>query len=600
MGQVLNIFQYQSVVYNSTTTGALPLTLSWSFPGGSSLTGTGASETIYYNVPGVYSATLTATDTFGTTSSLTEVNIINVSPSTLIPQISGPVPSSVLMNQGYDVYDATVANPYPATSWYWQLPYGVTASTQNVGVTGYIDWNTLTGTYSGAPGSFYSGNITLTAGNGFNTAGATSSIQVQKLGPSETLGLNATGGVGVFPTETGLSGGILTNALIVSPQIPATLADLGYPGTGSTAYAFHVDLRARTGTPVSTRLNQNFHSTNEYALVAISTGFYSDIYLTTPAFDPLGGFLIINPYVYNTYSTVPVNSAISAGEYIIQNQSYDFYLADVNPTTGVGGLLTEVYNNRNYSISLIDYLITNPYKLIFSGNIQYINQSGFLMGFPYVPGTGPGPVPVPNPPGNNPVVYSAAYLASIGASGSPSASYEVYTSVTIGFTTFGATATFGGVGSTGNDPLSSGNFFVAQDNSNGFGFVRYLNQSINASSIPGGTGTIVYEAQESFNCDYTSPTGASYNPTNYYGVALKVLNKQLVKNVYINDNSNSLSIPGPGPIIAPFTADPANPQGSTETCSGMFAIGQPMIYPQGMEIFINQNNFLSIGGSIVY
>ena len=221
------------------------------------------------------------------------------------------------------------------------------------------------------------------------------------------------------------------------------------------------------------------------------------------------------------------------------------------------------------------------------------------MGFPYVPGTGPGPVPVPNPPGNNPVVYSAAYLASIGASGSPSASYEVYTSVTIGFTTFGATATFGGVGSTGNDPLSSGNFFVAQDNSNGFGFVRYLNQSINAS-IPGGTGTIVYEAQESFNCDYTSPTGASYNPTNYYGVALKVLNKQLVKNVYINDNSNSLSIPGPGPIIAPFTADPANPQGSTETCSGMFAIGQPMIYPQGMEIFINQNNFLSIGGSIVY
>lgn len=595
MGQVLNIFQYQSVAYNSTTTGALPISLSWSFPGGSPLTATGTSPSVIYNVPGVYSVTLTATDAFGTTDSLTEVNIINVDPSTLVPGISGPVPSSVTMNQGYDVYDATVANPYPATSWYWQLPYGVTASTQNVGVTGYIDWNTLTGSYSGAPGSYYPANITLTAGNGFNTGNATATIQVQKLGPSETLGLNATGGVGIFPTETGLSGGILTNPFIVppfpAPPLLATLSDLGYPGTGATAYAFHVDLRTRTGSPVSTRLNQNFHSTNEYAIVGISTGFYSDVYILSPAFDPLGGFLIINGYVYSNYSSVPVNNAISLGDYIIQGQSYDFYLADVNPNTGVGGLLTEVYNNRNYSVNLIDYLITNPYKLIFSGNVQFINNSGVLMTFP---DTG-----FPVGPGSNPVVYSPLYLNSIGASGAPGAIYEVYTTVTIGFTTFGATASFtGNPGGTGNDSVTSGNFFVAQDNSNGPGFVSYLNSSI-SSSIPGGTGTIIYEAQEFFNCDYTSPTGASYNPTNYYGVALKVLNKQLVQNVYISDNSNNLSV-FPGPIIAPFTADYLNSQGSTETCSGMFPIGNTMIYPQGLEIFVMQNNFLTMGGSIVY
>lgn len=587
MGQVLNIFQYQSVAYNSTTTGALPINLSWSFPGGSPLTATGTSPSVIYNVPGVYSVTLTATDAFGTTDSLTEVNIINVDPSTLIPGISGPVPSSVIMNQGYDVYDATIANPYPATSWYWQLPYGVTASTQNVGVTGYIDWYTLTGTYLGDPGSYYSANITLTAGNGFNTGNATASVQVQKLGPLELIGLNATGAVGVYTTETGLSGGILTNALIVSPQIPATLADLGYPGTGATAYAFHVDLRTRTGTPTSTRLNQKFHSTNEIALVAIGTGFYSDVHLSTPGFDPLSGFLIINGYVYNTYSTVPVNSAISSGNYIVEGQSYDFYIADVNPTTGVGGLLTEVYNNRSYSIPLIDYLITNPYKLVFSGNIQYINNGAVLMTFP---DNG-----FPIGPGRNPVVYSPAYLASLGASGAPGTPYEVYTSVSIGPTTFGATASFIGIGGSGNDPVTSGNFFVAQDNSSGPGFVTYLNQSINAS-IPGGTGTIVYEAQEFFNCDYTSPTGAGYNPSNYYGVALKVINKQLITNVYINDNSANLSIAGPGPIIAPFTADVLNPQGSTETCSGVFPIGQG----GGMQVFPNQNNFLSMGGSIVY
>lgn len=596
MSEVLNIYQYQSVVYNSTTTGATPLTFSWSFPGGSPTAGTGSTRTVFYNVPGVYSVTLTATDVYGTTDSLVETNIINVDPVSITPGISGPIPATIKMNEGYDVYDNSTGNPYPAISWYWQLPYGVTASTQNVGVTGYIDWYTLTGTYSGAPGSSYNADIYLTVNNGYTPATATTTVEVQKLGPSEIIGLNATGGVGTFTTQTGLTGGMLTVPML-SPSVPAPLSLLGYPGTGATAYAFHVDLKFRTGSPVSTRLNQNFHSTNEYGLAAISTGFYSDVYISTPSFDPLGGFLIINSYVYSNYSTIPVNTAISSGEYIIQGQSYDFYLADANPTTGVGGLLTEVYNNRNYSIPLIDYLITNPYKLIFSGNVQFLNQAGVTMTFPFAPGTGPTPVPLP--PGNNPVVYSQYYLSTIGAFGSPPI-YEVYTSVTIGPTTFGATATFTGnaPGGTGNDPLSAGNFFVAQDNFNGPGFVSYLNQSIGAS-IPGGTGTIIYEAQEFFNCDYSSPTGGYYDPTNYYGVALKVLNKTLVQNVYITDNSATLSVVG-GPIIAPFTADINNTQLSTETCSGMFPIGQPMTYPQGMQIFPSQNNFLTIGGSIVY
>jgi hypothetical protein len=581
MSEVLNIYQYQSVVYNSTTTGATPLTFSWSFPGGSPTAGTGSTRTVFYNVPGVYSVTLTATDVYGTTDSLVETNIINVDPVSITPGISGPIPATVKMNEGYDVYDNSTGNPYPAISWYWQLPYGITASTQNVGVTGYIDWYTLTGTYSGAPGSSYNADIYLTVNNGYSPATATTTVEVQKLGPIETIGLNATGGVGTFTTQTGLAGGMLTNPMLF-PLVPAPLSLLGYPGTGATAYAFHVDLRLRTGSPVSTRLNQNFHSTNEAATASISTGFYTDVYLTSPGFEVLGGFLIINSYVYSNYSTIPVNTAISSGEYIIQGQSYDFYLADANPTTGIGGILTEVYNNRNYSISLIDYLITNPYKLVFSGNIQYINNGGVLMTFP---DNG-----FPAGPGSNPVVYSPTYLASLGASGAPGTPYEVYTSVSIGPTTFGATASFVGIGGTGNDPVTSGNFFVAQDNLNGPGFVSYLNQSIN-SSIPGGTGTIVYEAQEFFNCDYTSPTGAGYNPSNYYGVALKVVNKQLVQNVTITDNSATLSVPG-GPTIAPFTADTLNSQGSTETCSGMFT--------QGIQIFPAQNNFLTIGGSIVY
>lgn len=583
MGQVLNIFQYQSVVYNSTTTGALPLTLLWSFPGGSPSAGTGTSETVIYGVPGIYSATLTATDPYGTTDSLTEVNIINVGPSTLVPGISGPTPSSVKMNEGYNVQDASIGNPYPIASWYWQLPYGVTASTQNVGVTGYIDWYTLTGTYSGSPGSYYSGNISLTVDNGFNTGISTSSIQVQKLGPLEFLGLNATGAIGPFSTAVGLTGGIL----VYPPStggVPATLQNLGYPGTGSTAFAFHVDLNSRSGPPNTTR-NQYFHSTNELAIVNMGTGFYTDGYLSTPGGEILGGFLIVNDYVYTNYSSLPVSNGISIGEYIIESESYDFYLADFSG--GSPGVLSEVYYNRNYSVDLINYLITNPYKLVFSGNLQYVNANN-SPGMTFVDLT-----PAGGSGSSNPVVYSPSYLQSSGSPG-PNPVYEVYISWSPpAGPSIGVTASIGSPGSTGNDPLTNGNFYVAQTNSNGPGFITFLNNAIN-SSIPGGTGTIVFEEQQFFNCDYVSPSTLDYNSSNYHGIALKILDKTLTQSVSISDNSSSLTTISF--IVAPFCADISNSQGSTETCSGIFNISplSPMV------IFPTQNNFLSFGGSIAY
>jgi len=592
MGEILNIYQYQSVDFTSTTTGATPLTLSWNFPGGSPTAGTGPTRKVFYNVPGNYSVTLTATDTFGTTNFLTETNIIRVDPVTITPGISGPTPSTVKMDEGYNLYDNSAGNPYPAISWYWQLPYGITASTQNVGVTGYVDWYTLTGAYSGSPGSTYIGDISLTVNNGYTPATATSTIEIQKLGPSESLGLNATGAFGTFSTQTGLTGGILINPPGIGAS-PATLQDLGYPGTGSTAYAFHVDLSTRTGSPSSSRLNQYFHSTNEQAIVSIGTGFYSPDYISSPVGELMGGFLIVNPYTYNSYSNVPVDNAIGLGEYLIQNQSYDFFLGDLNVNTGSPGILSEVYNNRNYNTSLINYLITNPYKLVFSGNLQYVNSSA-VTPLTYV-NTGSG--------SNNPVVYSPVYLGSIGATG-PFSVYQVY--ITVNFLSgpsIGATASFGSPGSTGNDPLTNGNFYVAQNNSNGPGFVSILNSAINSSGILGGTGTIVFESQEFFNCDYTSPTGGNNNPTNYHGVALKILNKTIVQSVSLADNSLDLSSGTPPPPfpIAPFVADTGNSQGSTETCSGIFNISLGSPPPYGpLTIFPPQNNYLSMGGSIAY
>lgn len=580
MGEVLNVFQYQPVLFTSTTTGAVPISLSWSFPGGAPLSGTGVSETVIYNAPGNYTVTLTATDVFGTTDFLMETNIIRVNPVTITPGISGPIPSTVKMNTGYNLFDSSSGNPYPAISWYWQLPYGVTASTQNVGVTGYVDWYTLTGTYLGDPGSSYTGNISLTVNNGYSPATATSTVEVQKLGPTEELGINATGGVGPFSTQTGASGGILQFPPVTGSPL-ATLADFGYSGTGSTAYAFHIDLRLRTGSPSSTRYNQFFHSTNESAIVNINTGFYSNN-LSSPTPDLLGGFLMVEPTLYSTYDpSFPLTDGISQGKYLIQNQAYDFYLADINTTTGSPGLLSEVYNNRNYSVNLINYLITNPYKLSFSGNIQNVNSGGGSTTFiDLTNGGGSGD--------NNPVVYSSQYLVSQIAN-FPQI-YEVYITFTptAGPPT-GATATFGSLGSTGNDPLTNGMFYVAQNNSNGAGFVSILNAAINSSSIPGGTGTIIFESQEFFNCDYSGTTGPGYNPSNYHGVALKVINKTIVSSVSVTDNSSILTS---GTItVAPFTCQIS----SNETCSGMFDLTGP-----GIQIFSTQNNFLSVGGSIAY
>ncbi len=573
MKEVLNIFQYQPVIFTSTTTGSTPIELSWSFPGGSPVTGTGGVEFIIYNVPGNYSVTVTATDSFGTVNSLTETNIIRVDPVNITPGISGPTPSIVKMGEGYDLDDISTGNPYPAISWYWQLPYGITASTPNIGVTGYIDWNILTGSYSGSPGSPFTGNITLTVNNGFTPAAAVTTVEVQKLGPEESLFLNATGAFSANYIP-GLTGGLVTLATSIPPQ-PATAQDFGY--SGETDFVFNLNFISRGTTD---QFNEKFHSTSESAFALLRTGFWNSDPMMDP---PMGGYLIINGGVYNPqYSTIPANSAILNGEYAIQNQIYDFFIADRT------GFLEDKYTNHNYNIDLISYLIQNPYRILHSGNIQFLNS------------TSPGTISFIDPvglgaSGSNPMVYSRQYLNSLGPSSYiPYPVYEVYISAVISGFPYGATATFESIGLSGNDPVTSGNFYVAQNNLSGVGFVTILNSAIN-SSILGGTGSIEFVFGSFFNCDYSSgPTAASYNPTNYNGVALLIRDKVTVQTVSITDNSLALGNSYVPPIsLAPFMSDHPNPQLSTETCTGMFSTF-PFLTPSAMF------NVFNFGGSVNY
>jgi PKD repeat protein len=564
MADILQIYQYQTVDFTDTSTGALPLTRLWSFPGGIPTSSTTLTPNIKYSVPGTYSVTLTETDNFGTTKSLIETNIIQVSPSSLTAAISGPSPASVKMDEGYQLDDASTGTPFAPTSWAWSLPYGRSATTQNVGVTGYADWNTLTGTYSGAPGSTYTGNISLTAsvtisGTTINSSSITT-VEVSKLGPLENLYLNATGSEST-QYVTGLSGG-----LVVFPgNIPAMGADFGYPA--DTNLIIKLDYRLRG---VSNNTNLYFHSTNEIGNITMFTGLWSPGYN-----DIIDGFLIIQAPIYSQFSLITVDSAISLGNYIVSGQSPDIFLIDES------GLLSNLYNNYNYSPDLLSYLIVNPYKIIFSGNIQYINQSGNSMTF------------IETPPGSgsnsNPVVYSPQALISKGLPSFPTPIYTVTVSVTYNnLPQTPIVVNFNGP--TGND-LVTGEYYVAQDNSNGQGFVSILNSAINLSGIPfGGLSSLEFKANPIFSI----LNGTGYDSAGFNGVSLEI-KTPAISLVTITDNSATLSTPLV--TVAPFLGNYFNPQGSTETCTGMFSVG-PSANPGN---FINNApyyNDLIFGGSI--
>jgi hypothetical protein len=561
MADILQIYQYQTVDFTDTSTGALPLTRVWTLPGGTPSTSTTNPENVQYLVPGTYSVTLTETDNFGTTKSLVQTNIIQVSPSSLLAGISGPSPASVKMDEGYQLDDSSTGTPFAPTSWAWTLPYGRSATTQNVGVTGYGDWNTLTGTYSGSPGSTYTGSISLTSSvtiSGF-TLNSTSSttVEISKLGPLENLYLNATGSSPI-QYVTGLSGG-----LVVYPgNIPAIGSDFGYPT--NTNLIIKLDYRLRG---FGNNSNLYFHSTNEVGSVNMSTGLWS------PNFDDvINGFVIIQGLIYTQFSVVPVNSAISLGNYIVAGQSPDIFLIDES------GLLLNLYTNYNYSPDLLSYLIVNPYKIIFSGNIQNINQNG-------APGTPMTFIDTGGGSNSNPAIYSPAALSALGLGAT---AYIVTINITHANIPYSATVTFGSIGQTGNDPVT-GNYYVAQDNSNGLGFVTRLNNAITSSGVPSGTGSLQFKTNPIFSI----LNGTGYDPSGFNGVSLEI-KTPAVSLVTITDNSASLSALISPASIAPFLGNYFNTQGSTETCTGMFP-GDPLGNFSTNPVIYNN---LVFGGSI--
>lgn len=97
--EALDTFQCtnKTVNYVSKSSGIQPLTYSWSFPGGTPSTSSLGNPQVTYSTPGLYSATLTVTNNFGSHSS-TKSNIVRVG-----------TPTAKLSGRKYTTYGTNTA-----------------------------------------------------------------------------------------------------------------------------------------------------------------------------------------------------------------------------------------------------------------------------------------------------------------------------------------------------------------------------------------------------------------------------------------------------------------------------------------------------------
>ena len=150
-----------SVVFTDLSTNN-PQTRSWSFPGGSPSSGTGASHTVTYNTPGVYDVSLTVTNCSGTTS-LIRPAYITVNQG---PPVADFTADATMVLYGNEVAFTDISTGSPDT-WQWSFPGGSPSSSgQRHPVVAY-----------NVPGTY---NVTLTAVNpgGTNTITKTGYITV--------------------------------------------------------------------------------------------------------------------------------------------------------------------------------------------------------------------------------------------------------------------------------------------------------------------------------------------------------------------------------------------------------------------------------------
>jgi len=187
---ILNIYQGETVNYTDTTVGD-PATYSWSLPGGIPNSSTGPNPSVVYNNIGTYPVSLTVTDIYSVTRTTTKSGIIQVSAAPWgVSFTISPSASFYYMGQEINLVNTSIGSPSYAE---WTFPdgggitSGITFSYKaSVGPLKYEDWEILTGSHSGVPGTLYTEPVTLYQSSAFALGSATNNITIKKIGPYES------------------------------------------------------------------------------------------------------------------------------------------------------------------------------------------------------------------------------------------------------------------------------------------------------------------------------------------------------------------------------------------------------------------------------
>jgi hypothetical protein len=280
MAEQIQIYQNQAVNFADTSSGGQPpLSRLWAFSGGSISSATGATATVYYANSGFYNVTLTVTDSVGTTKSLVENNLINVSPAYILSNFTGTPTSALLMSSSVNFVDASTGEPQPPDTFSWNIGGNVFA-TQNVSFSGFDDWFSIGGMPGDAPGDTISVSAQLTASKGSLADTEVKSFPVSKIGAEETTFINTRGNL--FYTNDSIF------SVNMSGSVPMVTSDIpSYSGS---------DIVYKLTTNNITQPLTGFHTTTENVTLTYSGG----INPIDTGLCESDGYLIVDEFLYNS------------------------------------------------------------------------------------------------------------------------------------------------------------------------------------------------------------------------------------------------------------------------------------------------------------
>ena len=485
MASIIQIYETQSVIYTDTTSGGLqPYSRMWNFSGGNISSATGPTAQVRYNNPGTYTATLTVTDFNNVTISNTATNGIEVLSASVDAQYSLST-SSILMGQSMSVNNTSTGLPENPTSYQWKIGGVNYATTTNITVS-YDDWKVVPGANIAAnPGDIVSVSIGLEATSSYSSDIENKSFNVSKIGITETDILNKMAPGKPYTREISISNTTQSSGLF------------GYP---TNSYIYRLDYPGAAIQSI-----EGFHSTLERATLTV-TGLSGNSLFLTGGVAPIRGYIIVEDALYGTG-----DPEIVQGKYIYPSLSsgaprFLFFADD-----GTAGNLTDLINNSNYTVQVVDDILNNVYPQINSTQSDYY---GAVF-----------PITSRSINGHNPVVYSPTYFDNLGFTGA------VYT-VTLVINGDPVDCEFDDSG-TGNEPSGNGEFYVMQDSGGAKGVASQLNATI-AASVPGGTASVEFTAVSNYNIN------SNGTPSDYYGLKMEVKDEG-IEEVTIDDNSATLN-----------------------------------------------------------